>query len=479
MNSFNNIVRIKYSENKESVVSLDEYILLADERKNEKYAIFKLFNNLNQELYGVKFEIVQYNENGNIIEKNIVNYNQVIIKKNASFIPEAKLPILPSCVRISFNLLYAHFSTTIWEEGNFRPIAIRFDVYKKDIPQTKTKKELKKELKLAKINEKIFTLEERNAEKARRKLEKDLYNFSEDSSSSIGRKNKFILKDLTKKQKPVFAKFLSIVLSLALVALISISVITSSFVSISYYDNLVSVEEFDFNYEEGIVKGYYGENLNPELQKTYTFEHNYTISQYFNYGLNYVGYLVDINDKPDLGEKQSRTFEVVEIGSKAFKGSKIESITLPSTVVKFGKDAFKNSTKLNKIRFAEIENLYTLDVDCLRNTGFEVVELNSVLTVEDGAFADCKNLEVVKLSQAQVEKNAFEGSTEIRHLDIGSTKVSKLADLFGGEVPEDLVVLNLNNMFESDLPADFLVGCNENIRVFVCGNEILNYRRLF
>ena len=97
MNSFNNIVRIKYLENKESVVSLDEYILLADERKKQKFAIFKLQNNLNQTLYGVRFEIVQYNEEGNILEKNVVFYNQFSIAKNSSFIPEAKLPILPAC----------------------------------------------------------------------------------------------------------------------------------------------------------------------------------------------------------------------------------------------------------------------------------------------------------------------------------------------------------------------------------------------
>lgn len=479
MNSFNNITRFKYLENKESVVSLDEYILLADERKKEKYAIFKLQNNLNQTLYGIKFEITQYNEDGNILQKNVISYNQFAIHKNSSFIPEAKLPVMPSCVKISFELLYAHFTTTIWENGSFKPISIKFDDYKKDIPQTKTKKELKKELKKAKINKKIFEIEEKNAENTRRKLEKDLYSLSDGKPIEINGRNAFKLKDLSKKQKPVFAKFLSVVMSFALVVFIAFSVITYSFMPFSYYNDLVSVGDYDFNFEDGEVVGYYGNNNNPVLQGSYSFEFNYTINQYLVYGLNYAGFIATINDKPELPDKISRTFNVVSVGKKAFKGSNINSITLPNTLTTFEDEAFKNCKSLNSIKFIDSENLHVLGNDCLRNTDFKTITLNSVLQVEQGALADCGKLEAVVLTNAQVEKNAFEGSTNLKYLDIGNTKVSKLADLFGGEIPENLTFLNLTNMIEADLPGDFLLGCNDNIRVFANGREILNYRRLF
>ena len=56
MNSFNNIERFKYTKNQEDVVSLSEYIVFEDERAQEKYAVLKLTNNLNQPLY----EVLEY-----------------------------------------------------------------------------------------------------------------------------------------------------------------------------------------------------------------------------------------------------------------------------------------------------------------------------------------------------------------------------------------------------------------------------------
>ena len=85
MSSYNNIEKIKYTKNQQDVVALKEYIIFDDEMKKDKHIVFKFINNLNQNLYEIKFEVCQYDENENLIahlnqdkeqcEKEINNLN--------------------------------------------------------------------------------------------------------------------------------------------------------------------------------------------------------------------------------------------------------------------------------------------------------------------------------------------------------------------------------------------------------------------
>jgi len=58
MSSFNDIKKISYTDNRDSIVALKEYILFKDEVKQRQLILFKFQNNLNQELYEMKFDVI-------------------------------------------------------------------------------------------------------------------------------------------------------------------------------------------------------------------------------------------------------------------------------------------------------------------------------------------------------------------------------------------------------------------------------------
>lgn len=142
MNSFNNIKKVKYTKSEQDVVSLKEYIIFTDDRKNEKYLVFKFVNNLNQKLYDLKFEIVQYNENNEIIAKSTVVYDNFKADENEEFVPKAKLLVEFDCVNIRANLVSARFERVKWENNQFKEVPFKFAQYKDDI---KKKDKIRKE----------------------------------------------------------------------------------------------------------------------------------------------------------------------------------------------------------------------------------------------------------------------------------------------------------------------------------------------
>ena len=78
MSSYNSIEKIKYTDDISDAVSLDEYIVFGNERNEEKYIVFKFYNNVNQKLLGMKFEVSQYDMHDNLIERSVVIYNNCL-----------------------------------------------------------------------------------------------------------------------------------------------------------------------------------------------------------------------------------------------------------------------------------------------------------------------------------------------------------------------------------------------------------------
>ncbi len=76
MSSYNNITKIKYTDNASDLVRLNEYIIFQDDKAKRKYIVFKFTNNVTQQLLGLQFEVNQYNVDGALIEKSVVAYNK-------------------------------------------------------------------------------------------------------------------------------------------------------------------------------------------------------------------------------------------------------------------------------------------------------------------------------------------------------------------------------------------------------------------
>ena len=78
MSSYNNITKIKYTDNASDLVRLNEYIIFQDDKAKRKYIVFKFTNNVTQQLLGLQFEVNQYNVDGALIEKSVVAYNKFL-----------------------------------------------------------------------------------------------------------------------------------------------------------------------------------------------------------------------------------------------------------------------------------------------------------------------------------------------------------------------------------------------------------------
>lgn len=132
MSSYNRIVKLRYEDDASSIVSLEEYIIFADDLQKLKHIVFKFKNNVTQQLLAMRFEVCQYDEDGNLLEKSTVMYNKFLAEAEEEFVPKAKLRVSYNCVCISFKLLQAAFQRFVWKEGSIEECEYDFDYYGHD-----------------------------------------------------------------------------------------------------------------------------------------------------------------------------------------------------------------------------------------------------------------------------------------------------------------------------------------------------------
>lgn len=145
MSSYNRIVKLRYEDDASSIVSLDEYIIFADDMQKLKHIVFKFKNNVTQQLLAMQFEVCQYDEDGNLLEKSVVMYNKFLAEAEEEFVPKAKLRVSYYCACISFRLLQAAFQRFVWKEGSIEECEYDFDYYGHDGTPEKGAKEKKSE----------------------------------------------------------------------------------------------------------------------------------------------------------------------------------------------------------------------------------------------------------------------------------------------------------------------------------------------
>ncbi len=132
MTSYKNVMKYDYTQTPADVVALCEYMLFDDGKENGKYAVLKFSNNLDQKLYAIQFEVLQYNDDGGLIAKKLIVYDRFTADPGETFVPKAKLALSAQCARISIKLLSARFDRVRWEKGSFSADAYSFRRYVRD-----------------------------------------------------------------------------------------------------------------------------------------------------------------------------------------------------------------------------------------------------------------------------------------------------------------------------------------------------------
>ncbi|MBR2870293.1 MAG: leucine-rich repeat domain-containing protein [Clostridia bacterium] len=480
MNSFNDIKRFKYSENKQSVVSLDEYVIFTDDRKREKYIVFKFNNNLNQILYGVRFEVVQYNADGNIVEKNIIKHNKIIVGKNKTFIPEAKMKAHFDCARVSVNLLYAHFTTTIWENGIFTPISYSFEEHKKDIPTTKTKKELKAEYKKVKKNSKTASIQQQTTEKIQARVKEEVYALKDGHSSEINKKNRFQFAEVSKKNKVIIPKVLGFLLSFCFIFVSFYAIFFHSTSQKNLLNESITFSVGDFDYaHSGILLDYFGNDKDVVVKQSVS----YSLARDFNYYVNYcvdgIKYVLGLTEKPIYSEPEIYEITINKIGERAFAGNGLEKLTLPRSVISLESEAFKNCVNLNQIVY-ETSNKLVVGYGALENTGFETFNYNFVYKLGERALANCSALTEVIVPNADLLINSLEESSKIEKLAFSKTNhITKFSQIFGGKIPSSLQIIEIIDMDVDSLPDGYFNGLEKGQQLIIVGGVSYLPDRLF
>lgn len=289
MSSFNNIRKIKCAQQTDEVVSLNEYILFEDERAEEKYAVFKFINNVNQQLLGFEFEVNEYNSDGELVEKTVVVYNKFSAKAQQAFVPKAKLKINYACHTLNVKLRKAAFDRFIWNDGEYTDNSYKFTHYAADEETEKEKR-----------------VKHKKSKKKKREPEE------------IEEREKIYepYVDITDKTRKNIAKFpvvFSVLICIAVVAYITVSLF-----------------------------------LFMQKSKSFTLE-GFDLRIIGNSGTEVSVYGYESEEKDVVIPEKIGDYRVTKIEAGAFKNSDIVSVTLEMPYILIESGAFVNCAKLKTI----------------------------------------------------------------------------------------------------------------------------------
>lgn len=119
-----------------------------------------------------------------------------------------------------------------------------------------------------------------------------------------------------------------------------------------------------------------------------------------------------------------------ELGDAVFSGTSIESVTIPSTIEEIAAETFKGCKELKTVTLQE--GLKSIGRHVFEDTSIGTITTPSTVEkIERFAFSDCKKLKTVTLNEGlkSIEKGAFK-NTSIEEIIIPST-VDKIDSPFG------------------------------------------------
>lgn len=353
MSFFNNIEKIIYHNSKDEVVSLSEYIIFEDEKLKEKFIIFKFQNNVNQILKRIRFEVSQFDENGNLVETSVLDYKGFEANGNDNFVPNAKFKANAECKTVKVTTLYALFERVEWKNNEFIPVEYSVDDFRKDF--TKKTKTTEKPVKKAKKEKKIS---------ARKQAKLD--------------KRTIVIKNVTKKNLTVSPKVWTIIFSIVLFAFLILTSVMYMGDSKQFYDN-----GFEYtltgNGSEVIISDY------------------------------------DNKDSDVVIPEVVNELKVVGIGEHAFENCTINSVQF-TTAIPVERYAFSNCKNLKTIKGANFISTIG-EYAFRNCTSLSMVEFGTANYVGMGAFEGCTSLNEVILPVAILLPNAFKGCTALNLVD--------------------------------------------------------------
>ena len=369
MSSFNNIKKIDYSDNRDSIVALKEYILLKDEAGKKQLLVFKFQNNLNQELSKMTFNVMQYDSDHFMIKKSTINYEDFTVDRGEAFVPKLKMEVDIFCDTIEVELTYAKFERVEYINGIMKPITYTHEEFVGN--KIEIEKASKKEEKL-KEKQRIKELKKNSKESDKRKME---------------------VLDVTNRNKPLSTAVLTSIMSIVLVVFVIATVAM-------FYMNSNLFNDGDYMFKK--LSGN-------------------TVSIYKYYG----------NDSTITIPKTYNDYEIVEIDKKAYKDKDAFELTF-SAPINLGESAFENCKNLSKINGIEYINRIGDKTfrNCSSLTKFDSNELDYIGV---RAFENCTSLKSLEVPNTQVDTEAFKGCSNLNTLNIKDTEGSHLSALFGNE----------------------------------------------
>lgn len=156
------------------------------------------------------------------------------------------------------------------------------------------------------------------------------------------------------------------------------------------------------------------------------------------------------------------------IGSYAFSGSGLYSVSLPSTLTSLGSNAFSGCTSLTSVSLGS--SIGSIPYQAFNGcTSLSIINLSNVTTIDTYAFSGCSGLEDVTFgSGVTIYSNAFSGCSGLEDVTFGSD-VTIYSNAFVDCV--GLTELEIHNA--STINDNAFSGCNNLIEVDLTGTDKL------
>ena len=147
---------------------------------------------------------------------------------------------------------------------------------------------------------------------------------------------------------------------------------------------------------------------------------------------------------------------VTLIQEDSFKEKNITEVTIPASVRKVGKQAFRNCTSLTKVTFAKGSELKTISTRAFAGcTKLSSISLPSTVTkIRKSSFRKCSSLTEIKIPNATtyIGITAFAECTSLKKVTISAN--SKLETIRSGAFRGDTALVNIgdSSSFKGDIP---------------------------